>query len=240
LSRNIGVDGAVWDDGAMAPDIATRYRFAQASFAALARTLADTDWDRPVPCTPEWTVRDVLSHVAGIPDDALAGRMEGAPGEAWTAAQVERNRSLSVDELLTRWAEQAPAFADVLQQIGETRPPFDCHTHEHDVRHAVGRPGNRDSIIVESMALDLARVDSSPVPLQVTLIGGRSVRSGPSGVAPAVTVSNLSSFELFRSRPGRRSREQIRAWNWTGSDVDIETVIDHWAFFGPTATPILE
>jgi uncharacterized protein (TIGR03083 family) len=224
----------------MALDIATRYRFAQESFTALARTLSESDWSRPVPCTPEWTVRDVLSHVAGIPDDALAGRMDGAPGEAWTAAQVERNRSASVEELLTRWAEQAPTFADVLQQMGEARPPFDCHTHEHDVRQAIRRPGNRDSIIIESLALDLARVDSSPVPLQVVLIGGRSVRSGPTEGPIAVTVSRVSPFVLFRSRSGRRSREQMRAWEWTGSDADIEAVIDHWAFFGPTPVPIIE
>ena len=221
------------------PDIATSYRFAQESFAALARTLPAEAWSTPVPCTPEWTVRDVLSHVSGITDDALAGRMAGAPGEDWTAAQIERNRSATIDELLERWAAQTPAFADIIQQIGEGRPPFDCHTHEHDVRHAVGRPGNRDSIIIESMAADLAVVDGCPVPLDVVL-GGRPIRSGPADGPAAVTLELITPFELFRSRPGRRSREQMRAWDWVGDDADIDAVLDVWAVFGPTATAIDE
>lgn len=223
----------------MTPDIATRYRFAQESFAALFRTLPDTAWSTPVPCTPEWTVRDVLSHVAGIADDALAGRMEGAPGDAWTASQVERNRALSVDELLERWAAQAPAFAARLEQLGEARPPFDCHTHEHDVRHAVGRAGHRDSIIIEAMAFDLASIANCPVALDV-VVRGRTIRSGPAEGAAAVVLPWISSFELFRSRPGRRSRAQLRAWNWVGDDADIDAVLDVWAFFGPTPTDIVE
>ena len=220
-------------------DIATRYRFAQESFTALARTLPVDAWSRPVPCTPEWTVRDVLSHVTGVADDALAGRMEGAPGEAWTAAQLERNRAATVDELLERWASQTPTFAEILGQLGEGRPPFDCHTHEHDVRHAVGRPGNRDSIIVESMAADLAVVAGCPVALDVVL-AGRPIRSGPVDGPAAVQLERITPFELFRSRPGRRSREQMRAWDWVGDDADIEAVLDVWAFFGPTTTPIIE
>ena len=221
------------------PDIATRYRFAQESFTALARTLPDDAWMMPVPCTPDWTVRDVLSHVSGVTDDALAGRMDGAPGAAWTAAQIERNRSATVEELLERWATQTPTFAEVVQSIGEWRTPFDCHTHEHDVRHAVGRPGNRDSIVVESMAAGLAVVDGCPVALDVVL-GGRAFRSGPADGPAAVTLERITPFELFRSRPGRRSREQMRAWNWVGDDADIEAVLDAWTFFGPTPTAIVE
>ena len=221
------------------PDIATTYRFAQESFTALAGTLPADAWSTRVPCTPDWTVRDVLSHVSGITDDALAGRMEGAPGEAWTAAQIERNRSASVEELLERWTVQTPAFAEMIDEIGEGRPPFDCHTHEHDVRQAVGRPGNRDSIIVESMAAGLAVVDGCRVALDVVL-AGRAIRSGPADGPAAVTLERISPFELFRSRPGRRSREQMRAWAWVGDDADIEAVLDVWAFFGPTATAIVE
>jgi uncharacterized protein (TIGR03083 family) len=221
------------------PDIATRYRFAQESFTALARTLPDDAWSTSVPCTPDWTVRDVLSHVSGITDDALAGRMDGAPGEAWSAAQIERNRSATVEELLERWVTQTPTFAEMIQSIGEGRPPFDCHTHEHDVRHAVGRPGNRDSIIIESMAAGLAVVDGCPVALDVVL-DGRPIRSGPADGPAAVTLERITPFELFRSRPGRRSREQMRAWKWVGDDADIDAVLDVWAFFGPTPTPIVE
>ena len=225
---------------AEAPDIAISYTLAQASFAEFARTLSDDDWAVPTPCTPEWTVRDVLSHVAGIPDDAFAGRMDGAPGEEWTAAQIERNRSFSVPELLERWDAQTPGFADMIQAIGESRPPFDCHTHEHDVRQALGRPGNRDSLIIEGAALGFAAIDDCPVPLTVELADGRIVHSGPADAERSVTLRGVTPFELFRSRPGRRSAAQVRAWDWTGDDADIDAIVAVWAFFGPTTTPIVE
>jgi uncharacterized protein (TIGR03083 family) len=53
-------------------DIEQNYLAAQRSFVALARDLSADDWAAPVPCCPGWTVRDVLSHVAGIPDDVFA------------------------------------------------------------------------------------------------------------------------------------------------------------------------
>lgn len=224
-------------------DIEARYLFAQQSFSTLARTLSPDDWVMPVACTPEWTVRDALSHVAGIPDDALAGRMDGAPGEAWTAAQIERNRSLTVDQLLDRWDEQTPSFASVLQQIGEGRPPFDLHTHEHDIRQALGRPGHRDSALVEAMAVDLATFADCPVALTVEFVDGRVARSGDADRGDAdriVALSGATPFEVFRSRPGRRCRPQVRAWEWLGEDSDVEAVIDRWFIFGPSPDPIIE
>lgn len=221
-------------------DIEARYLFAQRSFAELARDLSADDWVTPMMCTPGWTVRDVLSHVAGIPDDALAGRMDGAPGEAWTAAQIDRNGSLTVDELLERWDAQTPAFAAMIQQLGEFRPPFDCHTHEHDVRQALGRPGDRSSPIIEAMAVDLATIADCPVPLTVELVDGRVVRSGAAESTGAVVLTGITAFDLWRSRPGRRSRQQVRAWDWSGADADIDAVIDRWFVFGPATDPIIE
>ena len=220
-------------------DTEARYLFAQRSFAELARSLSVDDWTAPMPCTPGWTVRDALSHVAGIPDDALAGRMDGAPGEAWTAAQIERNRSLTVDELLDRWDDQTPGFAAILDPMGEGRPPLDCHAHEHDVRQALGRPGDRSSALIEATALGLATIADCPTALTVELVDGRVVGSGPTGPA-AVTLTGVTPFELFRSRLGRRSRDQVRALAWTGADADIDAAVDRWFVFGPASEPIIE
>jgi uncharacterized protein (TIGR03083 family) len=222
------------------PGIAELYRLAHASFAKFALTMSDDDWRTPVPCTPEWTARDVLSHVSGIPDDAVAGRMEGAPGEAWTAAQIERNRDAGVDELFDRWNEQASGFADVIESTNERRPPFDLHSHEHDLRQALGRPGERSSLIVETAGFALASVAGVDVRLTVELDDGRTVISGDPGSADAVSVRGVSVFELFRSRLGRRSREQVRNYDWTGSDADIDAVLGCWFNFGPSPLPIDE
>ena len=222
------------------PGIAELYALGHASFDEFARTLSDDDWLMPLPCTPVWTARDVLSHVAGIPDDAFAGRMEGAPGEAWTAAQVERNRHAGVDELLDRWSEHSSRFADMIESMGDMRPVFDLHSHEHDLRQALGRPGQRSSLIVETAGFALASVGGVDVRLTVALDDGRIIVSGDPDSAVAVDLRSVTVFELFRSRLGRRGRGQVRSYDWTGSDVDIDTVLGSWFIFGPSLLPIDE
>jgi hypothetical protein len=217
--------------------VAERYLFAVDSFIEFARTLDADDWATRVPCAPAWTARDVLSHVSGIPDDAVAGRMAGAPGEAWTAAQVERNRDASVDDLLTRWSQQAPAFAQAIEQMGEVRPPIDCHSHEHDIRHALGRPGARSNAIVDMASF--AEVDA-PVRVVIEIADGTAIVTGDVDAASTVTLRGMSRFELFRSRLGRRSREQMRSADWAGAQADIDAVLDRWFGFGPSPSPIVE
>ena len=194
------------------------YLEAQRSFVALARDLSADDWAAPVPCCPGWTVRDVLSHVAGIPDDVFAGRIDGVATDPWTAAQVERNRSLAVDDLLARWDEQSVPFAALMQQIEQDRPPIDCHTHEHDIRHALGRPGNRDNDIIVSAAAEMLD----------------NLRE------QGVELRGATPFEVFRSRLGRRSRSQLDDYDWVGEPDAVAAVRDAWFAFGPAEQPIIE
>jgi hypothetical protein len=219
------------------PSIAESYLLAVDSFIGFARTFDDAAWATPVPCTPAWTARDVLSHVSGIPDDALAGRMEGAPGEAWTAAQIERHRDADVDDLLARWSQQAPTFAEAIEQMGEGRPPIDCHSHEHDLRHALGRPGARSNAIID--APQFASV-AAPVRLVIEFVDGSTATTGDPAAASTVTLRGATRFELFRSRLGRRSHRQVRDADWVGTDADIDAVLDRWFSFGPSPLPIEE
>jgi hypothetical protein len=218
--------------------IEREYLDAHESFVALAAELSDDEWATPVPCCPGWTVRDVLSHVAGIPDDVLAGRIDGVATDPWTADQVERNRSLTVTDLLARWNEQAPAFAAAMQAMAQERPPFDCHAHEHDIRHALGRPGRRDHPIVIGAVHRLIDGWDGSVPLIVEFVDGSI--TGAVTDPDAVVLSDVTQFEVFRSCLGRRSRGQVEAYDWSGSPDRIATVIDEWFGFGPAADPIIE
>lgn len=218
--------------------ISVRYGEAVQSFIGFARTLTADEWATPVPCTPAWTVRDVLSHVSGIPDDAFAGRMDGAISEPWTASQVERNRDFAVGELLERWESQYQAFGDVIEQMKEHRPPIDCHSHEHDVRQALGRPGNRDSAIIDDVATAFVTGLDVPVEIVVTYEDGATVMGGRvGGERVALTTTK---FEMFRSRLGRRTVDQVRSLVWTGDDDAIGTAIAGWFSFGPSEVPIIE
>jgi uncharacterized protein (TIGR03083 family) len=232
----------MWHDRSMSatPSAGELYLAAHRSFVDFARTLSADDWSVPVPCTPGWTVRDVLSHVAGIPDDSLAGRLRGVPDESSTAAQVERNREFSVDELFERWAAQVPGFTEVLETASETRPAIDCHSHEHDIRHALRRPGSRDSLIVEMVGVGMAQVRSTPFAVVVELDDGRVVSSGEPDAPDRVTLRRATTFELFRSRLGRRSEAQVRAYDWVGADPAIDAVMAAWFHFGPSEIALEE
>jgi uncharacterized protein (TIGR03083 family) len=218
----------------------TRYNEAVESFIELARTLSPEDWATPVPCTPLWTVRDVLSHASGIPDDAFAGRMDGAVTEPWTASQVERNAAFSVDELLVRWESQYQQFGKIIEEMGEIRPPIDCHSHEHDVRHALARPGNRDSAIIDDASTPLlSSLGGGGVEIVVSYDDGTTVRVGQRGSDNRVSLST-SKFEVFRSRLGRRTIAQVRALDWSGDDEAIDGVVAAWFAFGPSEIDIIE
>ena len=216
-------------------EIARLYRDAQGSFVEFVSTLGDDEWHVPVPCTPGWTVRDVLSHVAGLTDDVLAGRVEGAATDPWTAAQVERWKDADRDELIGRWNEQIDPVADAIEAFGEARPVFDCHTHEHDVRHALDRPGNRDSEIMQMIVTGtVGRWQGRHV--IVDLVDGSTLDMPGSGGEP-LRLGGVTQFDVARSRLGRRSRRQVEQWAWSEPPGDV---LDHWFDFGPSEVDIVE
>ena len=123
-------------------EVAEHYRTARLRITELVLSLDDDDLARAVPACPGWTVHDVVSHITGVADDALNGRMDGVATDPWTAAQVERGRDVPTADLLDRWTEQAAVFESF------PLPPqavIDLTTHEQDIRGAVDQPGARDT-----------------------------------------------------------------------------------------------
>jgi uncharacterized protein (TIGR03083 family) len=216
-------------------DIAAAYLQAQRSFVDLVADLTDDEWATPAPCTPGWTVRDILSHVSGVTNDVTEGNVDGAATEPWTAAQVQRWRDTPVDEMIARWNEQIGPIAEALELFGEHRPPLDCHSHEHDVRHALGRPGNQDSELIRWMTT-LFGESSLGRPIEVTFTDGSSLTSA--GEGHVVQLSGVTRFDLVRARLGRRSLRQVRSWNWSSPLTDGELAA--WFVFGPTEYDITE
>ena len=216
-------------------EIARLYRDAQRSFVELARTLDDDEWATDVPCCPGWVVRDVLSHAVGVTIDVAEGNIEGAATDPWTAAQVERWRDVPVGELLERWDATIDPVADALEAFGEPRPPIDCHTHEHDVRHALGRPGDRDSELVRTVA---ELFGARPIGRRVAVTFDDGATSTIPGDGASVELAGVNSFEFARSRLGRRTPDQVRSWSWSEPLTDDELAA--WFVFGPAVAPIEE
>ena len=225
----------------MTDEIRGLYLDAASTCIAFCLTIEDEDWSRPVPSTPDWTVHDLLAHVSGVPDDVLHGRVEGLATEPWTASQVERNRDTPADELLARWEVQAEPFADAIQTSGEIRPVFDCHCHEHDLRHALALPGNRDGALMTLATERYVSALDHPFAVSVEFSDGSVVRSAGAQddpTRPDVVLRGVTGFEVFRSRLGRRSRSQVEAYDWTGRPADVTATIDTWFGFGPSVIAI--
>ena len=71
-------------------EVAVSYIALRARVIDLLRSTPESSGNIVVPCTPAWTVRQLSAHLVGVPEDILAGRMEGVASDAWTQAQVER------------------------------------------------------------------------------------------------------------------------------------------------------
>jgi uncharacterized protein (TIGR03083 family) len=201
----------------------------------LLSSLDDDEWSTPVPCCPDWTVRDVLSHVAGVTDDIANGRVEGAGTDPWTAAQVARWRDVDRSALIEQWNGQIGGVADLLEQVGEVRPPIDCFNHEHDVRHALGRDLRVPPDFLAAMVDRFAAVSAGP-PVTVTFADGAT--AALPGEGDPVSLRGISQYEFVRSRLGRRTREQVASYDWSQPPGD--ELLSEWFAFGPSELPIIE
>jgi uncharacterized protein (TIGR03083 family) len=194
-------------------DLGVAYGAARRRIAAL---VADRDSAAPVPATPEWDVHDVVAHVTGVAADGTSGNMAGAPGDVWTAAQVERNRGRAIVDMLAEWDTTGPlmeAFLSSPTGSMAAAAVLDIHTHEADLRHALGLPLSIPADVV-AWAGHVLRTSFAD---QVAAAGLPEV---------AVTTSDV---EWFRGRLGRRTVDEVCAYSWSRPPADY---LDAWFVFG--------
>lgn len=189
----------------------------RASRERIVALVSDDVGDVTVPATPEWTVHDVVAHLAGIAEDARTGNMAGATTDPWTAAQVERGRSKSVAQLVEQWSADAGGVEWFLSTpegaASSWRAVLDIHTHEADLQGALGMPVALPAEVVEWVAAVLLDAFAEGV--------------AAAGLPPVSVAA--SPLEVFRSRLGRRTADEARALAWS---ADPEPYLDHWFVFG--------
>ena len=184
-----------------------------------------------VPACPEWTVHDVVAHLTGIVDDALAGRLDGVATDPWTAAQVEARRDRTIADMLAEWDARGATFEEMLDAAGDLgrQAVADVVTHEHDLRAALGAPGARDS---DGVRIGLGFVAAAFVDSAAERGIGVRVRTTDGsefGGQDAGAVLTGEPFELLRAMTGRRSLDQLRTMHWNG---DGDGVLSAFTF-GP-------
>ena len=208
----------------------------------LAADLDDDAASTVVRACPQWTVKDVYAHMAGVPADILAGRLEGVATDPWTARQVAERAERSLKEICAELVEVGPAFDEVLTSFGDAMDPrlfIDQWSHEQDVRGTLQRPGGRDVPIVGWIVNGLVGFPQESWGARglptVRIVGSTGEWLLGDG-APALTLTT-SDFELARVLVGRRSRDEFLRMGWDG---DASGVIDHLHAFPFAASDLGE
>lgn len=202
------------------PDYAGAYHELRTRVADLVCNADPAALEVKAPATPEWRVRDVVAHLAGVCDDVSNGNMDGVASDAWTNAQVATRADWPIDQLLDDWDEHAQKVEAVINDLGPASGQMlaDASTHEQDIRGALGVPGGRES---DATAIG--------VDWGLRAIGGRLKAQGLGtlrvehesgstevGKGEPVTTLRASRFEIGRALAGRRSASQVQALDWDG------------------------
>ncbi len=189
-------------------EVAVSYIALRARVIDLLRSTPESSGNIVVPCTPAWTVRQLAAHLVGVPEDILAGRMEGVASDAWTQAQVERFGHLALTELADMFEGSAPQIDGIIHNFPQpiiSQFVMDAVTHEQDMRSALGVPGGRDSIAVDvgvGFFLNLIVVSDPPL-------------------FDALVTASASSWDVLRSLTGRRTVEQMNALGLDGAAIAL-------------------
>jgi len=187
-------------------EVVQAYLEFRSRIVGLIREIPESQASLSVPLCPDWEVSSLISHIIGIPEDIVAGRMEGVGTDAWTQAQVDRHEGESLSQLADIFLATATEFDVVLPHFPSpvnSQLVMDAIAHEHDLRHAVGRAGAQDSAAVDVALGYLLNMVDTTAP----------------GRAQEISDSGVSRYELMRSLSGRRSIDQMNQLGLDGSQI---------------------
>ena len=163
----------------------------------------------PVPACAGWRVRDVIAHLSGLGTDIASGNLEGAATDAWTAAQVEARRDLSLGHLLAESDDVGPQLASYLDHFPGrygAQVVADITVHEHDIRGALQQPGARES----------AGVDHCVEFLLTTLIssGARALGLPPLFITAGTHAAVVGGHEDAPADATTAFQTALATWTW--------------------------
>ncbi|SHG32392.1 TIGR03083 family protein [Jatrophihabitans endophyticus] len=210
-------------------DPVAEWAAAQARVIDLVESLDAAAVERRVPATPDWTVRDLLSHMIGLDADILAGNEPDDHNPTWTQRQVDDRAGHDVATLVAEWR----AMTEPLQQWmrdNNPRPMGDVVIHEQDLRGALEAPGARDGDALRSLFERMAGACEDRAvarELEPLRLQGENYDFGP---PQADVVVRASDFDLARLVLSRRSAAQLRAWTTQG---DVEPYVECFGGLGP-------
>jgi uncharacterized protein (TIGR03083 family) len=216
--------------------VAEQYAASRARVVDLVADLPAAAAARQVPGCPKWSVHDVLAHLSGAVANARAGDLDGAPGDEWTARQIDPRRGATMSELLAELRAHADWMDAGLRAGAAPRQAvLDIVTHEQDIRGALGAEPVPDPLAIRLCAEgfaagQLTAIHEAGLP-EVRLADPDDDWSFGAGT-PAVTC-RASVFELARAMAGRRSERQVMGYDWS---ADPSPYLSLLCPFGPLPT----
>ncbi|SFW72163.1 maleylpyruvate isomerase family mycothiol-dependent enzyme [Amycolatopsis australiensis] len=189
--------------------------------------------ERRVPACPEWTVADLLGHLA-----AIAGRVVERHGGTPPA----RTDARTVPELLDHWDTVGEDLDRRLAAAGGRSGEvmvMDAYTHELDLRAALGVPPPAEHAAWAPSFEVLVRGFSGSVAgrglpaLRLRTPAGSEWTAGAG--RPVATVT-APAHDLYRALAGRRSLAQLAALEWSAAPGPWLDAFS-WGPFAPPAWP---
>jgi uncharacterized protein (TIGR03083 family) len=222
-------------------DYAQTYSALRGRVSDLVRDADDEQLERFAPAAPEWRVRDVVAHLSGITADINAGNLDGVATDSWTARQVDARRDWSIEQVLDEWDTEAAKVEPLMSSLPDVamgQMTTDAATHEQDIRGALERPGARDcDAIVIGFDWGVQILAGMAEPADATLRIETDAGAATVGTGTRQIGVRADRYELFRAMTGRRSLEQIRAFDWNG-EAAPELLV--FPIFTPRPTPLVE
>ena len=242
-------------------NLAEAYEETRMSIRSLLESRPAEDLDRPVPATPGWTVRNVVSHLIGDVECITRGDFPkeffeafGDPNAVvalndWTDTHVTKRADRSLAELYKEWDSVVEGLLPMMRgdhEWPEGVPPFadrvlvtDLGVHQHDLHGTFEIERDRESTPVKIglsgyIAIFGMRLASDGVgTLAFEAPDKRWVAGGDD---PIATV-RATRFELFRALSGRRNPDQLLTYEWDG---DPQPFINYFYPYGVRDEALVE
>jgi uncharacterized protein (TIGR03083 family) len=211
-------------------DLIEEWARAQARVIELVAPLTAEQAAVRVPACPDWTVRDLFSHMVGLGADVVAGDEPDDHNAVWTANQVATRGDHDVAALVTEWEGLSAPLQEWMREHG-TRPLSDVIIHEQDLRGALGVPGGKDSGGVHAVRdrfLPRFRARVADLP-PIALVGDGFSWASDGAPDDADVIVRASDFDLARALVTRRSEHQVRSWTTRG---DVGPYLAGFALLG--------
>lgn len=200
--------------------------------------LDDAAAAQTVPACPEWTIKDVVSHVCGLNAEKLADVQGRLGTDEATARQVATRADKTLGQVIDEWRSFAQPIGELMagDEIVAVSFLADLVVHVYDLAEVLGQTTAAAAAATPVSAQRYFPLLQERVAERVGVALDIEVTDGASWPAPAdsgdecVTL-RTTSHEFLRSVTGRHTRAQVEALDWS---ADPREILDTaWNQYGP-------